>query len=49
VNCYHRNECSVLCVGVGTHLANRYLVMSDFTVGKMFTQPLAGNGSLKNV
>jgi hypothetical protein len=32
VNCYHRNACSVLCVGVGTRLANRYLVMGDFTV-----------------
>jgi hypothetical protein len=44
VNC-HRNSCSVLCVGVGTRLANRYLVMGDFTVGTMFTQPLAGTYS----
>jgi hypothetical protein len=33
VNCYHRNVCPVLCVGVGTRLANRYLVMGDFTGG----------------
>jgi hypothetical protein len=40
-----RNACSVLCIGVGTRLANRYLIMSDFTVGTVFTQPLAGTCS----
>jgi hypothetical protein len=49
VNCCHRNACSVLCFGVSTRLANRYLVLGDFTVGKMFTQPLAGNGSLRRL
>jgi hypothetical protein len=29
-----------------TYVLNRYFVMSDFTVGTMFTQPLAGNGRL---
>jgi hypothetical protein len=46
VNYCHRNACSVLCFGVGTRLANHYLVMGDFTVGTMFTQPLAGNVQL---
>jgi hypothetical protein len=32
-----------------TRLVNRYLVMGDFTVGTMFTQPLAGNGSLRRL
>jgi hypothetical protein len=32
----HRNACSVLWVGVGTRLANRYLVMGDFTVGTIY-------------
>jgi hypothetical protein len=49
VNCYHWNACSVLCVGVGTHLANCYLAMGDFTVGTVFTQPLAGNGRLRQL
>jgi hypothetical protein len=31
---------SVRCVGVGTRLANRYLVMGDFTVGTVLPQPL---------
>jgi hypothetical protein len=31
----------VLCFRVGMRLANRYLVMGDFTVGTIFTQPLA--------
>jgi hypothetical protein len=39
----------VLCVGIGTRLTNRYLVMCDFTVETMFTQPLAGNGRMQNV
>jgi hypothetical protein len=30
-------------------LANPYLVMGDFTVGTVFTQPLAGNGHLQYV
>jgi hypothetical protein len=47
-NC-RRNACSVLCVGVGTRLANRYVVMGDFTVGTMFTQPLASNGRLRRL
>jgi hypothetical protein len=29
-----------------TYGLNRYLVMGDFTVRTMFTQPLAGNGRL---
>jgi hypothetical protein len=49
VNCYHRNACSVLCVGVGTLLANRYLVMGDFNVGTLFTQSFAGNGRLRRL
>jgi hypothetical protein len=32
-----------------TRLANRCLVMGDFTVGTIFTQPLAGNGSLRRL
>jgi hypothetical protein len=32
-----------------TRLANRYLVMGAFTVGTMFTQPLAGNGRLRRL
>jgi hypothetical protein len=28
---------------------NRYLVMGDYTVGTMFTQPLAGNGRLRRL
>jgi hypothetical protein len=47
VNCCHRNVCSVLCVGVGMHLTNRYLVIGDFTEGTIFIQPLAGNGGLR--
>jgi hypothetical protein len=49
VNCYHRNACSVLCAGLGTRVANRYLAMDDFTVGTIFTQPLAVNGSLRRL
>jgi hypothetical protein len=45
VNCCHRKACSVLCIGVGTRLANCYLVMGDVTVGAMFAQPLAGTYS----
>jgi hypothetical protein len=29
-----------------TYVLNCYLVMGDFIVGTMFTQPLAGNGHL---
>jgi hypothetical protein len=29
------------------YVLNRYLVMGDFTVGTLFTQPLAGNGRLR--
>jgi hypothetical protein len=32
-----------------TYVLNRYLVVGDFTVGKMFTQPLAGNGRLRQL
>jgi hypothetical protein len=32
-----------------TYVLNRYLVMGDFTVGTMFTQPLAGNGRLRRL
>jgi hypothetical protein len=32
-----------------TYFLNRYLVMGDFTVGTMFTQPLAGNGRLRRL
>jgi hypothetical protein len=32
-----------------TYVLNRYLVMSDFTVRTMFTQPLAGNGRLRRL
>jgi hypothetical protein len=32
-----------------TYALNRYLVMGDFTVGTMFTQPLAGNGRLRRL
>jgi hypothetical protein len=30
-----------------THILNRYLVTGDFTVGTIFTQPLASNGRLR--
>jgi hypothetical protein len=29
-----------------TYVLNRYIVMGDFIVGTMFTQPLVGNGRL---
>jgi hypothetical protein len=32
-----------------TPLANRYLVMGAFTVGAMFTQPLADNGRFRRL
>jgi hypothetical protein len=32
-----------------TYVLNRYLVMGDFTVGIMFTQPLADNGRLRRL
>jgi hypothetical protein len=32
-----------------TYILNRYLVMGDFTVGTMFTQPLAGNRCLRRL
>jgi hypothetical protein len=32
-----------------TYVLNRYLVMGDFTVGTMFTQPLASNGRLRRL
>jgi hypothetical protein len=32
-----------------TYVLNRYLVMGNFTVGKMFTQSLAGNGRLRRL
>jgi hypothetical protein len=32
-----------------TYVLNRYLVMGDFTMGTMFTQPLAGNGRLRRL
>jgi hypothetical protein len=32
-----------------TYVLNRYLAMGDFTVGTMFTQPLAGNGRLRRL
>jgi hypothetical protein len=32
-----------------TYVLNRYLVMGDFTVGTMFTQPLTGNGRLRRL
>jgi hypothetical protein len=32
-----------------TYVLNRYLVIGDFTVGTMFTQPLAGNGRLRRL
>jgi hypothetical protein len=32
-----------------TYVLNRYLVMGDFTVGTMFTQPLADNGRLRRL
>jgi hypothetical protein len=32
-----------------TRLPNRYLVMGDFTVGTVSTQPLAGNGRLRRL
>jgi hypothetical protein len=32
-----------------TYVLNRYLVMGDFNVGTMFTQPLAGNGRLRRL
>jgi hypothetical protein len=32
-----------------TYVLNRYLVMDDFTVGTLFTQPFAGNGSLRRL
>jgi hypothetical protein len=30
-------------------LANRYLVMDDFVVGTIFSQPVAGNGRLRRL
>jgi hypothetical protein len=39
----------VLCVDVGTPLANRYLVIGYITVGTKFTQPLAGNERLRRL
>jgi hypothetical protein len=38
----------VLCVGVGTRLANRRFLMSDFAAGTMFIYQLAGNERLQN-
>jgi hypothetical protein len=32
-----------------TYVLNRYLVMDDFTLDKIFTQPLAGNGRLRRL
>jgi hypothetical protein len=32
-----------------TYVLNRYLVMGDFTVGTMFTQPLVGNGPFRRL
>jgi hypothetical protein len=32
-----------------TYVLNCYLVMVDFTVGTMFTKPLAGNGRLRRL
>jgi hypothetical protein len=32
-----------------TYVLNRYLIMGDFTVGTIFTQPLAGNGRLRRL
>jgi hypothetical protein len=32
-----------------TYVLNRYLVMGDFTVGTIFTQPSAGNGRLRRL
>jgi hypothetical protein len=32
-----------------TYVLDRYLVMGDFTVGTMFTQPLADNGCLRRL
>jgi hypothetical protein len=32
-----------------TYVLNRYLVMGDFTVGAVFTQPLVGNGRLRRL
>jgi hypothetical protein len=32
-----------------TYVLNRYFVMGDFTVGTMFTQPLAGNELLRRL
>jgi hypothetical protein len=49
VNCCHRNACSVLCVGVGMLSTNIHLVMGDFTVATIFTEPLAGNGRLRRL
>jgi hypothetical protein len=40
----YTNAFSVLCVSVGMRL-----VISDLTVGTMFTQPLAGNGRLRQL
>jgi hypothetical protein len=46
VNCCSRDACSVLCVEIGTRLANCYLAVGDYTTGTVFTQLLAGNGRL---
>jgi hypothetical protein len=32
-----------------TYVLNRYLVIGDFTVGTVFTQPLAVNGRLRRL
>jgi hypothetical protein len=32
-----------------TYVLNRYLVMGDFTVGTIFTQPLSCNGRLRRL
>jgi hypothetical protein len=32
-----------------TYVLTRYLVMGDFTVGRMFIQPLSGNGRLRRL
>jgi hypothetical protein len=32
-----------------TYVSNRYLVMGDFPVGTIFTEPLAGNGRLRQL
>jgi hypothetical protein len=32
-----------------TYVLNHYFVIGNFTVGTMFTQPLAGNGRLRRL